>query len=214
MQDSFQQRVRLFKKIILFGTVAIVAVLLMACVILAVNCAGLANRSKQYESDIKILQSQIDNLTEQNVISRNEVAKLEEKLAEKRKKEDPTFDYQTKYPDLYVERGERIEPAEKTVYLTFDDGPSGNTKGLLNILDKYNVKATFFVVGYQIKGREDVLKDIVARGHTIGIHTDSHNYNKIYNSVDSYLDDFYSISKKSKKLQVKSLKFFAFRAEA
>lgn len=79
----------------------------------------------------------------------------------------------------------------KTVYLTFDDGPSCNTREVLEILDKYNFKATFFLIGEQIDGEYvDVVKEIIDAGHGIGIHTYSHKYNQIYCSVESYIEDF------------------------
>ena len=79
----------------------------------------------------------------------------------------------------------------KTMYLTFDDGPSAeNTNAVLDILKEKNVKATFFVVGENVKKNPDVARRIVEEGHTIGIHCNSHDYDTIYASVDSYLADF------------------------
>lgn len=79
----------------------------------------------------------------------------------------------------------------KTMYLTFDDGPTAeNTNAVLDILKEKNVKATFFVVGENVRKHPEVAKRIVAEGHTIGIHCNSHDYDIIYESVDSYLADF------------------------
>ena len=77
---------------------------------------------------------------------------------------------------------------KKIVYMTFDDGPSQYTKDLLDTLDKYNVKATFFVTGNNEKYRSSIV-DAYQRGHTIGLHSYSHNYAKIYRSVKSFYDD-------------------------
>lgn len=79
----------------------------------------------------------------------------------------------------------------KVAYLTFDDGPSENTIKILNILDKYNVKATFFVIYH--KGMEKQYKEIVNRGHTIALHSYTHNYKKIYSSEDAYFADLKKI---------------------
>lgn len=80
----------------------------------------------------------------------------------------------------------------KTVYLTFDDGPSQYTSKILTILDSYGVKATFFVKN---GGKYNYLmKEIVNRGHAIGLHTYSHDYKKIYSSDEAYLSDLKSIS--------------------
>lgn len=79
----------------------------------------------------------------------------------------------------------------KTMYLTFDDGPSEeNTAAVLDILKKKNVKATFFVVGENVRKHPEIARRIVEEGHTIGIHCNHHDYDDIYESVDSYLADF------------------------
>lgn len=79
----------------------------------------------------------------------------------------------------------------KTMYLTFDDGPSPeNTGKVLDILKARNIKATFFLVGENVRKNPEVAKRIAAEGHTIGIHCNSHDYRKLYESVDSYLADF------------------------
>lgn len=78
--------------------------------------------------------------------------------------------------------------SHKVVYLTFDDGPSANTKKILDILDRYNAKATFFVTGNNRKYNY-LIKQAHDNGHTIGLHTYSHDYAKVYASVDSYFED-------------------------
>lgn len=86
------------------------------------------------------------------------------------------------------------EPAkdkEKTIYLTFDDGPSQYTPEILDILDKYGVKATFFVINTNYN---QYMKDIVDRGHTIALHSYSHDYKKIYSSETAYYNDLQAIS--------------------
>ena len=86
----------------------------------------------------------------------------------------------------------------KTAFLTFDDGPTPNTIKILDILKENNIKATFFVTGYQTENRgkagEDILKRIVDEGHTLGIHSYSHVYNKIYKSFDSFFEDYDKVS--------------------
>lgn len=79
----------------------------------------------------------------------------------------------------------------KTMYLTFDDGPSqDNTTAVLDILKKHNIKATFFVVGENVRKHPEVARRIVEEGHTIGIHCNRHAYDALYESVESYLEDF------------------------
>lgn len=79
----------------------------------------------------------------------------------------------------------------KTMYLTFDDGPSEeNTAAVLDILKERGIKATFFVVGENVRKHPEIAKRIVEEGHTIGIHCNNHDYKAIYASVDSFLEDF------------------------
>ena len=85
----------------------------------------------------------------------------------------------------------------KVCYLTFDDGPSENTLGILKVLKKYNAKATFFVIN---TSKFDYVKQIHADGHTVGLHTDSHVYSSIYSSIDAYFADLNSISNRVEKL--------------
>ncbi len=82
----------------------------------------------------------------------------------------------------------------KVAYLTFDDGPSCNTMKILDILDRYGVKATFFVVGKS--GRDKEYKAIVDRGHTIALHTYTHNYAKIYASEKAFFSELDKLSDK------------------
>lgn len=74
------------------------------------------------------------------------------------------------------------------IYLTFDDGPGEHTARLLDILDKYNVKATFFVVGrYDLS----LTKEMVERGHSVGNHSLTHRYDKLYASKEAFFNELY-----------------------
>lgn len=83
-------------------------------------------------------------------------------------------------------------PATKTVYLTFDDGPSSNTQPVLDILDQYGIKATFFVTGLN-PDYLHMIRECYARGHTIGMHTYTHDYAQVYSSMDAYWSDLAQI---------------------
>lgn len=74
----------------------------------------------------------------------------------------------------------------KVIYLTFDDGPSAYTPQLLDVLKKYNIKATFFVCN---TSRLYLTKRIVAEGHSLGLHSNSHTYKKIYASEENFFAD-------------------------
>lgn len=84
-----------------------------------------------------------------------------------------------------------VSSKKKIAYLTFDDGPSVNTMKILDILDQYNVKATFFVIYH--RNMESQYKAIVQRGHTIALHSYTHNYDQIYASETAYFNDLTQI---------------------
>lgn len=75
------------------------------------------------------------------------------------------------------------------VYLTFDDGPSYLTDDILDILDQYGVKASFFVIGTEDPDLKAIYKRIVDEGHTLGMHSYSHKYQDIYASQEAFAED-------------------------
>ncbi len=97
-----------------------------------------------------------------------------------------------------VEIPPAVQPGEKTIYLTFDDGPGPYTAQLLDLLAAYDVKATFFVT-CMYPEYEDLVGRAFREGHSIGVHTASHNYKKIYESEENFLDDFFSAQEMVKK---------------
>lgn len=122
---------------------------------------------------------------------KNSDEKNSDKKNSDKKNGSSSLSYQKKYKNLYV--SEKDSQEGKIVHLTFDDGPSQNTPKVLDILDKYDIKATFFVVYNDEEPACNYYKEIVDRGHTLAIHTASHNYKQIYASVDAYLEDFNKI---------------------
>ena len=79
---------------------------------------------------------------------------------------------------------------EKRCYLTFDDGPTENiTPQILDVLRRYNVKATFFEVGSLIKANPDVARRVYEEGHLIANHSNGHNYEKLYASTESFINE-------------------------
>ncbi|MBO5478900.1 MAG: polysaccharide deacetylase family protein [Clostridia bacterium] len=85
------------------------------------------------------------------------------------------------------------------IYLTFDDGPTTSiTPKILNILKEKNVKATFFILNYD-SNEEKLVKREIEEGHTVAIHGYSHDYKKIYQSVDAYMSNITKLQEKIKK---------------
>lgn len=104
---------------------------------------------------------------------------------------EPQSPYAALYEDMYVPEPAEYVRETNTIYLTFDDGPSSNTYSILKYLRDFDVKATFFVVPNRSAECAAALRAIANDGHAIGIHSSSHEYNKIYASVEAFLDDFY-----------------------
>lgn len=122
----------------------------------------------------------------------------------------PSFDYQLKHPNLYFSRPKIEQTQGKVCYLTFDDGPSLVTMQVLKTLEDYGIKATFFVTGANSRENEEVLLAAANAGHTIAVHSFSHDYEKIYTSVEAYLDDFELMHSRILALTGKSSGIFRF----
>lgn len=124
-----------------------------------------------------------------------------EKLVKKIDKEENKYNDNKKDIEANKEKREKLEKVlyeheekvnGKIIYLTFDDGPSIYTDEILNILDKYNVKATFFVVCS--KDLPEFSKKYIEKGHTIGLHSCTHKYSDIYSSEEAYFNDLNKLS--------------------
>ena len=103
------------------------------------------------------------------------------------------------YPTQKQIKIKNINPSivsDKTIYLTFDDGPSYLTEEILDILKEENVPATFFVTARQIDKYANVVRRMQAENHTIGLHTSTHNYSYVYSSDENYFNDLNDIRQK------------------
>jgi peptidoglycan/xylan/chitin deacetylase (PgdA/CDA1 family) len=80
--------------------------------------------------------------------------------------------FQHRWPDVlwHVPSSHLTNQEEKLIALTIDDAPSEHTRDILSVLEEHDAKATFFVIGAQVPGREDVLRDAVERGMELGNH--------------------------------------------
>lgn len=137
----------------------------------------------------KSLSTQYNNILASNEAILKETTNLENTLMEKNKKHE-------ELQAAFNASGKHV------AHLTFDDGPSENTLNLLDVLDKYHVKATFFVT-YK-NGYDDVYKEIVNRGHVLANHTFSHDYKKIYASPDSFINDVLALDNKLEEITGKA----------
>lgn len=110
-----------------------------------------------------------------------------------------TFNQKINYYKPKTIKKDNINPSvisEKTIYLTFDDGPSYLTDTILDILKKENVPATFFVIGTQIDKYANTIKRMQKEKHTIALHSNTHNYSYIYANEENYYNDLNQIRNK------------------
>lgn len=100
------------------------------------------------------------------------------------------------------------EGAPGTIYLTFDDGPNeGTTNVILDILKEEDVKATFFVTN---NGPDELIKREHDEGHTVALHTSTHNYSVVYASDDSFYQDLKAVQDRVKRITGETSKIIRF----
>ncbi len=150
----------------------------ISMLLLAVCMCFCACSNDSSTSDLSTTSSEVSS----NIIS-SEVSSVEESSSEE-SSSTPSQESSSKKEVEYS--------GEKVCYLTFDDGPSALTPKFLEVFEEYDVKVTYFVMG---TSHIDYVKDIHEAGHTVALHTDTHQWS-IYKSEDSYYNDLNSISKK------------------
>lgn len=157
------------------------------------NIASLQEQLQQKEDFISGQEEYINELTTQLADCQTTADSEEEE--DEDDEDNASSGYEKKYPDLYAGAtySKDGDSSDLKVYLTFDDGPSDLTPEVLDLLDKYDAKATFFVVYTDNEEYTSYLKEIVERGHTLALHSYSHDYDKIYKSVDAFLSDFETV---------------------
>ena len=177
MEGSYdrKRRVRRLKKIIVGSALAAMIIPLTVSIALGIYVFQLKGRIKELETELAQIQS-IRNIEDE------ETGVYSTAVVETSLKDQPeTFQS--------GEDGGEVLNWDKEVYLTFDDGPSGNTDRILDILKEYDVKATFFVVAKTDEASVRSYQRIVDEGHTLAMHSYSHKYAEVYSSMDSFVRD-------------------------
>lgn len=162
---------------------AIVISLLLAILLPILLCIILFTRVGNLEKEIEELKAERELQKVKETAAQVEVALSSQNTDGNQKQEESMKVFAQEEADV-------LEETKTTkVYLTFDDGPSGNTEAILDILARYHVHGTFFVVGKEGEAYKPLYRRIVEEGHAIGMHSYSHKYNEIYASVDAYAED-------------------------
>ena len=174
VENKRQRRVKRLKKLIVMMIVMVFIIPVCISIVLAVRLHGLREEVHGLQAQIEAVQNAL-RVEEENTVGTRELTE-----------EEASMDVQTLENRIEWSSSNGSLSNESDihkVYLTFDDGPSANTDRILDILDQYGVKATFFVVGKE--GYNDQYRRIVQDGHTLGMHSYSHVYRDIYQSVEA-----------------------------
>lgn len=174
VQRQRRERVERLKKLIIAGCVIAILIPTVLCIILFAKLEGLEKQLEGFEARLKEMDTADVVILEETSVE-----------SEQEQKEQATLEESVSENDLEMPV---VSENKIHVYLTFDDGPSENTDEILDILNQYQVKATFFVVG-KSQAYTPVYKRIVEEGHTIGMHSYSHKYSEIYENLDSFCED-------------------------
>lgn len=139
------------------------------------------NTTKITKSETNNTPATIDNNKNTTNTTETQAKPTENKTNENKTQTNKVSENKTADSKTTTSNGKSI------AYLTFDDGPSSITNSVLDILKKYNVKATFFVINSGSYNKTTLQRE-VNEGHTIGLHAYDHNYAIAYKDDNSYLD--------------------------
>jgi peptidoglycan/xylan/chitin deacetylase (PgdA/CDA1 family) len=111
--------------------------------------------------------------------------------------------------NFYIRAFCKSDTKEKIIAITFDDGPHAEfSPQILRILEEYNATATFFVIGKNIEGNEDILKRIDEKGHLIGNHTFSHSFFIDFKSRKAFIEELTRTMAAVYKITGRQMRFF------
>ncbi len=184
------KRVRFLKKLIVGSVLALILLPTVLCVILIYRVNKIENAYALLREEQEQTVHSLDASRDLTNVLKDHVDELQNELAD------------TKAKLLRLEEADKTESVEpeklpatnpKKVYLTFDDGPSGHTRDILDILDRYGVKGNFFVCATPNEDYWKYYREILDEGHMLGLHSYSHEYDRIYASEEAFEEDVLAI---------------------
>lgn len=186
MTPERRKRINRLKKAIAWTVLFMILFPMLGCVILGVMLYRMNSSAERLTEQVAFLEKSL----QESVDEKDRMRELLQIDGEVGQEALPGMAYEElagmeDIPEVDAETDDGI----RRIYLTFDDGPSIYTRELLDILAQYNVKATFFVTA---KGKEnygDIYRRIVEEGHTLGMHSYSHEYGNIYASLENFQED-------------------------
>lgn len=177
-KSNLEYRKKRVKRIKRFLIIALIVLLIIPNVL----CGILMFQVYEINKTLRETQEKLWELTVQ-MEDANAAAVVEQVLSPVQVLDD---DIKAVIPDAQMYEGKKL------VYLTFDDGPSEYTNEILDILKEYDVKATFFVLAKD--GYEEEYRRIIDEGHTLALHSYTHQYSQIYESPEAFRQDVTQLS--------------------
>lgn len=184
-KDRRRRRVNRLKKLILGSILCMIVIPVFCAVFLGVRVVSLKHQVEELTDRLRVYETgQVQDGTETNIIT---------ETAENPDSADGAATADSDHIAQQPLRENEETDDMISVYLTFDDGPSAETDRILDILKEYNVKATFFVIGKTDENSVKAYQRIVEEGHTLGMHSYSHQYAQVYASQEAFEDDLTSL---------------------
>ena len=137
-----------------------------------------------YSIDTIVRLKNIEEFNRQTIAISEKLIQQDAENAEKIKQEKDNKFSQMKDNIKHIYKSDT-----KRAFLTFDDGPSANTESILNILNNYGIKASFFVIGKYVDSHPEIVKRAYEEGHYIANHGYSHNNSILYKSSESFISE-------------------------
>ena len=184
-KDRRRRRVNRLKKLILGSILCMIVIPVFCTVFLGVRVVSLKHQVEELTDRLRVYETgQVQDGTKTNIIT---------ETAENPDSADGAATADSDHLAQQPLRENEETDDMISVYLTFDDGPSAETDRILDILKEYNVKATFFVIGKTDENSVKAYQRIVEEGHTLGMHSYSHQYAQVYASQEAFEDDLTSL---------------------
>ncbi len=193
-QEARKKRVLFLRKLILFSVGMAVLVPVMISLLLAMRYDRAMDALNKSREELTWYKNHFDARQAEEETA---VAEAEPAAEQPAVPEGGMGNGAAEAPSAEEEQADADEEEEwdgiRRVYLTFDDGPSASTDQILSTLSDYGVKATFFVTGKPDKRYAQLYNRIVEEGHTLAMHSYSHRYSTVYESLDSFQTDLHKL---------------------
>lgn len=184
-----RRRVNRLKKLILGSILCMIVIPVFCAVFLGIKVVSLKQQVEELSDRLRMHENgQVQDGTGKNTIAEM-LGNPDSADGEAISDPETVSDHRSQQP---LRENEETDDMI-SVYLTFDDGPSAETDRILDILKEYNVKATFFVIGKTDENSVKAYQRIVEEGHTLGMHSYSHQYAQVYASREAFEDDLTSL---------------------